>query len=347
MLSVSKLLLLTLVCAATAWPQQDQPAYRVLNATSDDRVEAQINEIATQGFAVVKFAGDPKLEYVIVLRRLASGEPAPTYRIFSRTVSDGKNFKPPSVLEQPLNDVGRGGYRVVPQTAVLRGQQLVLLLQRDEHPWEYRLTRRSSGKEADKELAEFGSQGFRPVEYLPERPFRSVLLEKQVDAPEKRVSLRTAGSTNLKELKKRFVELGMEGYRAAVASDQFDVVLSGGNPALPDHNVLLEGEAKALEATLRAASSRKLRLLVPLGSDRDRRGVFRGLVHILGGVFERSDRDYDYRVVTVANLNAFSRNLNQAQADGWELRELLPHWDPSDDRRMLAILEREMAATTK
>jgi hypothetical protein len=346
MRSAAKLVGLICFVAVSMWPQQSQPVYQVLHVPSDDALEAKINETAAQGFTVAKFVLDPRFQYVVVFRRTEGGE-APAYRIFSRTVSDGKNFKPSSTVQKSLSDIGAGGYRVVPRSAVLCGQQLLILLKHDQFRWDYRLTKNTKGKDLDRELADLGLEGFQPIEFLPHKPFRSVLLEKQGDATDKRLPLRTSRTDTPEELTKRLPDFGSEGYRADVVSDDFDLVLRGGNPPLRDANVILEGRANDLSATLSSASGKKLHLLLPVASNRDRRGMFRGMHHTVGGVFERSGQDYEYRVLRVADLNRFSRDLNELQTSGWELIDLFTHWDPSADARMLAILERQKPAAAK
>jgi hypothetical protein len=339
----TKLLIFTLLFGSSVLAQQNRPAYQVLNLTEDESVETKINEAAGQGYAVARFLVDPKLQYVVVLRRISESKSPRTYRIFSRTVADGSTFRPPSTLDQPLSDIGRG-FRIVPRSAAFRKQQLLLLLESDNRQWDYRITHGKKSKDIDKELADYGKEGFRPIEYFPDRPFREVLLERQVGAQAVPLNLRTAGTNQPDELKKRLLEMSMEGFRALVVSDELDVVLTGGNAALPDANVFLSGDASKFEQTLRSASKQKIRLLVPVGSNYDRRGIMRGMVHTVGAVFETSENSYDYRLVNVGNnLGEFSRTLNRLQGDGWELRDLFPHWDPSDRARMLAILERKVS----
>jgi hypothetical protein len=337
-LLVASFLLLGVVCA-----QKNETIYRVVSVNNDDTVESQINDIAAQGFEVQKFVVDPKFQYVIVFRRMAAGEQAPTYRIFSRTVTDGKTFKPPTAIEQPLSDVASGGYRVVPRSSALRGTQFVVLLKRDRDQWQYRLTQ-GKGKQLDRELSDLGKQGFEAVEYLPEKPFHSVLLEKKASFANG-AQLRSADTSAPDELGRRLADFGKQGYRAAVVSDNFELVMKGGNAPASDSNVLIDGRAEDLDATLRSVAGKNLRLLPPLASNYDRRGVFRGMHHTVGGVFERSDGNYEYRVLQVSGLDRFSRDLNELQANGWELADLFSHWDPSDDKRMLAILERETPHT--
>jgi hypothetical protein len=336
------------MCVVPLWSQPKQVAYQVLNVTSDDTVETRINETAAQGYDVVRFVIDPRFQYVIVMRHTEAGQDPSVYRIFSRTALTSKGPKPPSSVEEPLSNVGAAGFRVVPRTAVLRGQQLLILLKSDSSSWEYRLTHSTKNNELDRELAELGRVGFRAIEFLPARPFRSVLLEKQRSpTPAKPFTLRIAGTSNPENLQSRLPDFGFEGYRASAVSDDFDLVLQGGNTPARDANLLVEGRAENLNATLKQASGKQLRLIPPLTSNYDRRGVFRGMVHTIGGIFEQTDQVFEYRTLLISDLKRFERDLNRLHEEGWELKDLFTHWDPSESARMMAILERPIPASTK
>jgi hypothetical protein len=152
-------LLVLLVSVTPAAPSQ-KPAIDpnlqnlVLATQRTTTMQKELDVAAKQGFRVV--AGLPHDdEVVLLLDRVPQSSTPYTYRLLATNRT--------STMEKELNEAGRDGFRFMPRTTVEKGDEVLLVMERDPQPtqrYEYKLLATNRTSTLQKELNEASKDGF-------------------------------------------------------------------------------------------------------------------------------------------------------------------------------------------
>jgi hypothetical protein len=117
-------------------------------------MQKELDVAAKQGFRVV--AGLPHDdEVVLLLDRLPQGSAPYSYRLLATHRT--------STMEKELNQAGRDGFRFMPRTTVEKGDEVLLLMERDSQStrrYEYKLLATNRTSTLQKEINEASKDGF-------------------------------------------------------------------------------------------------------------------------------------------------------------------------------------------
>ncbi|HWS53756.1 MAG TPA: hypothetical protein VN228_06510 [Pyrinomonadaceae bacterium] len=168
-------LALALLCALAAGAPAQEKAkadkvaidadqnYLVLSTKRIQTMEKELDEVSAKGFRVLYGGPTESLDMALFLQRVGEpGRPAYSYKVLATS-----RLK---TMEKELNEAARGGFRMLPRTAIFkRGLltvELVMLMERApqaDRNYEYKLA--SAGKESKlhKKIEEAIAQGFTPL----------------------------------------------------------------------------------------------------------------------------------------------------------------------------------------
>lgn len=154
-LLVSVLLLAVRASAVAQNPTIDPDhRYLVLATNRTSTMQKELDEAARQGFRVL--TGSPKGdEMLLILERQTQPAESYAYRLLATQRT--------STMEKELSDAGRDGFRVLPQTAIAKGDEVVVVLERTPGTakrYEYRLLATQRTSTLEKEINEAGRAGF-------------------------------------------------------------------------------------------------------------------------------------------------------------------------------------------
>ncbi|HEV3471168.1 MAG TPA: hypothetical protein VG148_17725 [Pyrinomonadaceae bacterium] len=137
--------------------------YLVLSTKRIQTMEKELDEVSAKGFRVLYGGPTEALDMALFLQRVRQpGEPTYAYKVLATS-----RLK---TMEKELNEAARGGFRMLPRTAIFkRGLltvELVMLMERApqaDKNYEYKLV--SAGKESKlhKKIEEAVAQGFAPL----------------------------------------------------------------------------------------------------------------------------------------------------------------------------------------
>jgi hypothetical protein len=177
---------LTTVMSARQSDADANQRYLLLSTQRTATMEAELSEAATKGYRVV--AGSPTTgsEMLLFLERVATPPDTYVYRLLATTRI--------STMQRELNQMAIDGYRLLPQTIMLKGQagsglfgggrddlELVLLVERSAKPgarYEYRLLGTQRTATLQKEVSEAVASGFAVVG-MASRDEHVVILERE------------------------------------------------------------------------------------------------------------------------------------------------------------------------
>jgi hypothetical protein len=183
-------LVLALVPAALAQKSQIDPnqRYLLLSTQRTATMQTELSEAAAQGFRVV--AGSPTTgsEMLLFLERVTQPPETYTYRLLATTR--------PSTMQRELNQAAAEGFRLLPQTAILKGEvgsrilssgrrdsgEIVVVMERApkaEKQYEYKLLATQATGTVQKEVSEAAAAGFVLVG-LVSRDEHMVVMERQL-----------------------------------------------------------------------------------------------------------------------------------------------------------------------
>jgi hypothetical protein len=164
--------------------------YLLLSTQRTATMDAELNEAAAKGYRVVTASPTTGSEMLLFLEHLASPPDTYVYRLLATTRI--------STMERELNQVAIDGYRLLPQTIMLKGQagsrllgggerdlELVLVAERSPKTdvrYEYRLLGTERTGTMQKEVSDAVASGF-VVVGMASRDQHVVILERERREP--------------------------------------------------------------------------------------------------------------------------------------------------------------------
>lgn len=137
--------------------------YLVLSTKRIQTMEKELAEASAKGFRVLYGGPTQSYDMALFLQRVTEpGQPTYAYKVLATS-----RLK---TMEKELNDAARGGFRMLPRTAIFKHglltAELVMLMERAPQAglnYEYRLV--SAGKESKlhRKIEEAAGQGFAPL----------------------------------------------------------------------------------------------------------------------------------------------------------------------------------------
>jgi hypothetical protein len=128
--------------------------YLLLATQRTSTMQKELDVAARQGYRVV--AGLPHSDEVVLLLDRMPPESEPySYRLLATNRT--------STMEKELNEAGREGFRFLPQTTVEKGDEVVVIMERDSKAnsrYEYKLLATHRTSTLEKELNEAYREGF-------------------------------------------------------------------------------------------------------------------------------------------------------------------------------------------
>jgi hypothetical protein len=128
--------------------------YVVLATQRTSTMQKELDMAAGRGFRVV--AGLPhEDEVVLLMDRAQQGTGPYSYQLLATNRT--------STMEKELNQAGRDGFRLMPQTTVEKGDEVLLIMERDAKStqrYEYKLLATNRTSTLQKELNESSREGF-------------------------------------------------------------------------------------------------------------------------------------------------------------------------------------------
>jgi hypothetical protein len=128
--------------------------YLVLATQRTTTMQKELDVAASRGFRVV--SGMPHDdEVVLLLDRVPQGSGPYSYQLLATNRT--------STMEKELNQAGRDGFRLIPQTTLAKGDEVLLIMERDPRSsqrFEYKLLATNRTSTLQKELNEAGRAGF-------------------------------------------------------------------------------------------------------------------------------------------------------------------------------------------
>jgi hypothetical protein len=175
------------VTAVSAQRSEDtDQRYLLLSTQRTATMEAELNEAAAKGYRVVTGSPTTGSEMLLFLERVATPPDTYVYRLLATTRI--------STMERELNQVAIDGYRLMPQTIMLKGQagsglfgggerdlELVLVAERGPKAgprYEYRLLGTERTATMQKEVSDAVASGF-VVVGMASRGEHVVILERE------------------------------------------------------------------------------------------------------------------------------------------------------------------------
>jgi hypothetical protein len=154
-IALAVLLLSTTLAVSGQNPLIDPNLQNLVLATQrTTTMQKELDVAAKQGFRVV--AGLPHDDEVVpLLDRLPQGSTPYSYRMLATSRT--------STMEKELNQAGRDGFRFMPRTTVEKGDEVILIMERDSQPlqrYEYKLLATNRTSTLQKELNEASKDGF-------------------------------------------------------------------------------------------------------------------------------------------------------------------------------------------
>ena len=137
--------------------------YLVLSTKRIQTMEKELDEASAEGFRVLYGGPTQSFDMALFLQRVQEpGQPTYSYKVLATS-----RLK---TMEKELNEAARGGFRMLPRTAIFKHGlltvELVMLMERSplaESNYEYKLV--SAGKESKlhRKIEEAIAQGFTPL----------------------------------------------------------------------------------------------------------------------------------------------------------------------------------------
>jgi hypothetical protein len=128
--------------------------YVVLATQRTSTMQKELDVAANRGFRVI--AGLPhEDEVVLLMDRTQQGTGPYSYHLLATNRT--------STMEKELNQAGRDGFRLMPQTTVEKGDEVLLIMERDAKStqrYEYKLLATNRTSTLQKELNEASRDGF-------------------------------------------------------------------------------------------------------------------------------------------------------------------------------------------
>lgn len=182
----SVMLTLTAVVSAQQPEADANQRYLLLSTQRTATMETELNEAATKGYRVVSASPTTGSEMLLFLERIATPPDTFVYRLLATTRI--------STMQNELNQLGIDGYRLLPQTVMLKGAagsrllgnnrdntELVLVAERAQKAgtrYEYRLLGTQRTATMQKEVSDAVAAGF-VVVGMASRDEHVVILERE------------------------------------------------------------------------------------------------------------------------------------------------------------------------
>lgn len=330
-----------IVLCASAWilaatipaaHSQGASRYRVLTTNRMSTLQAELVQVASQGYRVAAAArpapavralvlegSKEKLDYFIsevLALDVSTQKVEPGYRILPRTVGSLGNGPCSAIFERSPNDSGRRDYRV--EDAVYPGN-----LQKDIL---------NAASEGYRVLVIGAGAGFcavlerEPGAASPSTP----AVDRKNEGKEKKVNLAAAdysrpyvliATTKTSTLEKEIADAAAHGFRlqSAAAADELVYLMErqDATTARADYILLSTTKSETLEREMNQAVARGYRVH-PFSLT----GVFKslsGTFEIVAVMEKRESPAVEYRVIGTARAGTFEKEVAAAGDEGWEL----------------------------